>query len=346
MAGKLFSKVAVVGLIAINLGAYYVLWPANSPNPFSADPPAGRTTLKREDAAPGTAEVVEAAPAPKPLAPGVKLAAAAPEPAPRAEPAPTAGASELTLPAPPEPVARAEEKTTKNTPEPGALPAPLAQADPLTKPDAAPSGDRQQRDMLESLKKQVQGAPTTDPAPASAGAPLKLDNSPWSLQMEIVEGRTLLRARLHKSAEFKVLCDRVEMKAPDGAVQAVGKVTLTGPGVTASCQRLSLPLAADQLVLDGQAEAKIADAAVPGAESRAAWELKGEHLTLRPAGLVRWQSAGELKTTEEATRPAVRPAAEVRWPERTDPINPTPPAARDPLPANPPVTFPFPAPPR
>ena len=68
MAGKqLFAKFAVFALIAINLGAYYFLWPANTPNPFSAD--AGRTSLKREDAAPAGTELVETAP--KPLAPAV-----------------------------------------------------------------------------------------------------------------------------------------------------------------------------------------------------------------------------------------------------------------------------------
>jgi hypothetical protein len=175
-----------------------------------------------------------------------------------------------------------------------------------------------QKNILESLKqaqadKPGQVAPAT---PSQTGSTaLKLDNSPWSFQMEITQGRTLLRARLHKSAEFKVLCDRVEMKAPDGSMQAVGKVTLSGPGVTATCQRLTLPLTGAQMLLEGQAEVKIYEAPqatereTTPVDSRPAWALRGEYLSLRPSGLIRWQNpSGPTASSDAADVQTVRPS--------------------------------------
>ena len=60
-----FAKFAVLLLIAINLGAYYLLWPANSPNPFAGEPAPGQTSLKSDDTLPDTPETSVAAPAPK-----------------------------------------------------------------------------------------------------------------------------------------------------------------------------------------------------------------------------------------------------------------------------------------
>jgi hypothetical protein len=80
--------------------------------------------------------------------------------------------------------------------------------------------------------------------------------SPWLLQMEVVGAQTQLMAQLQQKstgrllASFKILCDRVDMKAPDGALQAIGKVTFVGAGVKGSCRRLTLPLSDVRIIFE------------------------------------------------------------------------------------------------
>jgi hypothetical protein len=105
-----------------------------------------------------------------------------------------------------------------------------------------------------------------------------MENSPWTLQMEINGGQTTLTARLHKRTEFKILCERVEMKTPDGAVQALGKVSFTTAGLRGACQRLTIPLNEDRLLLEGKAEVQMQQG-TPPAETTV--ELKGDQLHLR-----------------------------------------------------------------
>ncbi len=272
MAGKhFFARFIVTVLVVGNLAAYYFLWPTQAPNPFTGAAPQDRTSLKREETAPLV---------PKALPDTVKLVATPPEPE---RPAP-----------------RPENNEVVRIPEVGGaasvIPAAPQQAEPLTprpapeeKKDPAPDS---QQSMLERLKQASAVPATAEPAPM-----LNAANSPWFLQMEVTQGRTLLRARLHGSAEFKILCDRIDVKAPDGAVHAVGTVTLTGPGVTASCQRLSLPLGGEQMILEGQAEAKIQNAA---SDKRPAWELRGEQLTLRATGLTPEAPGAETKKSPAA----------------------------------------------
>lgn len=130
-------------------------------------------------------------------------------------------------------------------------------------------------------------APLQPQAPlevAPGTAPLqRIENSPWMLQMEIVSGQTLLIAKLRKQVEFKIMCDRVEMKAPGGAVQAVGKVSVSGSGLKGTCDRLTLPLAEDRMLLEGKAEVSIEDqAGSPASPSPSQrWELRGEQLNVR-----------------------------------------------------------------
>jgi hypothetical protein len=311
MAGKqLFARVVVTALVLGNLGAYYFLWPGRSPQPTSSEASVGRTSLKREDTV-AVAEEQERVPAPKP---------------PLEAPLPVAPV-EFTSVKKSEEQPRNPGETTiaVQLPDPGSLgPVPPEAPQKVVPLQPGLATDDQQR-KLESLKQALSEkpashelAPVPPKQPGPAPQALNLANSPWSItQLEITQGRTLLRIRLHKSAEFKVLCDRVEMKAPDGAVQAVGKVTLSGPGVTATCQRLTLPLSGEQMLLDGQAEARIHEGPQPGdkeaaVENRPAWELKGEQLTLRPAGMVRWQNSAGFNThvpqgEGQAVRPAVLP---------------------------------------
>lgn len=321
MSGKpLFAKLAVVLLIGINLGAYYAFWPdhggaGKAPAP---DLNAGQTSLPGEDKTPAPVAKKDEPADPKqvdPLlgaAPEVKLAKPAqklppevarntvqvpPLPLPTAKgtsgaaPVKADGVPALPLPAP-KPAADLQPPPLPK--DPIVPPLPESPSAGVTKKDGDDEQARVLRDLQNSVAQAGGVAPPpsrglgTPPAPLAPAAaqPLKFDNSPWTLQMEIVGGQTLLRARLHQQTEFRILCDRVEMKASEGGVQALGHVRVSGSGVTASCEKLTLPLSNANLLLQGQADVKITSgAAAAGSKGAPAWELKGESLSLRLADL-------------------------------------------------------------
>ncbi len=348
MSNQVFAKLAVFLLIAGNVGAYYVFWPDRAPAPLSRAPGAGEANPRRAERGSSGASGLPASERPtatqrvehrspdvKPplpnrlpadlgqtaagpllpddglgisatndnggrtteppfqLAPGSELPPALP-------PAPEVGEMpSIPMPALPGGIEdKAQAAGSPPTPKPATPPAP-------------PAAEKDQTQVLESLKNNV---PRVPGVPEQA---LKLENSPWTLQMEIAGGQTLLLARLQKRAEIRILCDHVELKAPNGVVQAVGKVTVTGGGLTASCQRLTLPLSEDRLLLEGQAEVKLTDrarsefeakpnpfAASPPTAGGSALEVQGDRLTLRVAG----NPAPGPQAAAPAPRPAARPA--------------------------------------
>ncbi len=99
---------------------------------------------------------------------------------------------------------------------------------------------------------------TPSPLALTADLAARMPNSPWLVNVEIVGTQTVLHVRLrnpapHRArAEFKIQCDAVDAKSPDGALQAVGKVTFAGAGMKGSCQRLTLAVNASRMVLEGQ----------------------------------------------------------------------------------------------
>ncbi len=141
--------------------------------------------------------------------------------------------------------------------------------------------------------------------------------SPWIMNLETVNGKTVLQAIVHHKARFKVVCDRLDLQTPHGTLLAVGNVQLSGEGFQGACDRLSIPLHDDRLILEGSAEVGIRTQAAtlieerkdkmpPVIESRGSTEdatsssnvpvlhLKGEHLDLR------WRDL--QPTTAESTR--------------------------------------------
>jgi hypothetical protein len=307
-ASPFFAKLVVFTLIGVNLGAYYIFWPRQQPG--AAEHGAGRLSLKRDhaDTSVDVAEAVSDAPAPvaRPAQPEFDVQQVA-APWPQAVESGSAPRS-------------AEPNSAAAPPDVGAF-LPVAAA-----PAPRPAPDDQQT-TLESLKNAVAGGAAALAVSAPAGV-AKTDTSPWTFQMDFSEGRTLLLARLRQGPEFKVLCDRVEMKAPDGAVQTVGKVALTGPGVTATCQRLTLPLSGEPLVLEGQAEVRFDEGAQLG------WELKSEllRLRLRPGSAGRATPVSAAPAEESAKQAAPAPANRVPTlgpaPLNVLPLTPTPPPVR------------------
>src|SRR5262249_44738482 len=97
---------------------------------------------------------------------------------------------------------------------------------------------------------------STAPKTVSKRTATRPMESPWLLNMGMAGGQTHLTAVLRPRtagqavAEFRVLCDRIEMRAPDGTVQAIGKVTFIGAGLRGTCQRLTLPLGETRIIFE------------------------------------------------------------------------------------------------
>jgi hypothetical protein len=179
---------------------------------------------------------------------------------------------------------------------------------------------------------------TEAPVPANNGGtakPIPADNSPWTLQWEIVGGQTKLIARLQQRLEFQVFCDRLKMETADGSVVALGKVRFTGPGVKGTCGKLVIGLGGDSLVLDDKAELQVQQGGlVDGASSVA--ELKGESLALR----LQQPSAPQPPPTASVTPTPVAPIPVVPAPGAPVPVAP----AAAPLNGNPTEPRPIPEP--
>jgi hypothetical protein len=97
---------------------------------------------------------------------------------------------------------------------------------------------------------------------------------PWTLHLEIVKGRTILTAETGKAASFRIDCERLELKAPQGNIQAVGNVKISGTGLEGNSDRLTVNLQEDQVILEGRA-------ALVSRRQGENIEVKGERLCLR-----------------------------------------------------------------
>jgi hypothetical protein len=110
----------------------------------------------------------------------------------------------------------------------------------------------------------------------------KLKNCPWSLQVDMVDGRTVVTATVNKKHEFKIVCESLDMQTGKGTLKASGKVQISSDSMNGACEHLEIPLMEDRLVLEGGAEVRIAnDAANISNVKQAAFELKSQTLNMR-----------------------------------------------------------------
>jgi hypothetical protein len=117
----------------------------------------------------------------------------------------------------------------------------------------------------------------TPPAPApveKAAVPVRC---PWILRVEIVEGRTQLTAETSKDIQFRLSCERLNLQAPDGTIEAHGAVKLSSPGIEGTCELLTITWQDDHVVLKGQAQMKCR-------RDGQDLELKSDQLSLRLSG--------------------------------------------------------------
>jgi hypothetical protein len=110
----------------------------------------------------------------------------------------------------------------------------------------------------------------------------KLKNCPWSLQVDMVDGRTVVTAMVNKKHEFKIVCESLDMQTGKGTLRASGKVQISSDTLDGVCEHLEIPLMEDRLVLEGGAEVHISIGAANISNMKpAAFELKSQTLNLR-----------------------------------------------------------------
>jgi len=113
------------------------------------------------------------------------------------------------------------------------------------------------------------------PRPAPIPAPVQqVVNCPWSIQLEVVKGRTTVTAKAGKEASLRIECDQLDLQAPKRCLRASGKVKITGPGLEGTSNIMTLNLQEDRLMLEG-------DVKVKSRRDNQDLELTGDRLNLR-----------------------------------------------------------------
>ena len=125
------------------------------------------------------------------------------------------------------------------------------------------------------------------PLPSAAQPPVAPATPicPWSLQMEIVDGRTQLTAQNGKDIKFTVSCEKLEVQTPSGSIHASGTVKLATPSIEGACDQLTISWQNDVVVLDKvQLKCKL-----EGQEA----ELHAEQMRLRLSNVVTVSEQGK-----------------------------------------------------
>jgi hypothetical protein len=71
------------------------------------------------------------------------------------------------------------------------------------------------------------------------GSPTKL-TCPWDLTVKIVDGRSQLTVADGRAVKLTIVCDKLDVKAPAGAIQAAGQVVVQSEGLSGICDALSI----------------------------------------------------------------------------------------------------------
>ena len=188
----------------------------------------------------------------------------------------------VTTPPEPKPSAKETLPPAQSIAPPHAISPPL-KTEPVSPP--------QQLDFFERTELPGKAkVPQVDPTPAVQVAPMqpivdqiaKLKNCPWSLQIEMVDGQTIVSATVNKKHEFKIVCQSLDLQTGKGTLKASGKVQITGDALNGSCEHLAIGLHDDRLILEGGAQVSIQKLSSNVSDTKpAAFELKGETLNLR-----------------------------------------------------------------
>lgn len=146
-------------------------------------------------------------------------------------------------------------------------------------------------------------APTAPLAPPVA-VPPELVTCPWTLHIKVEKGVTLVEARTEKGVQFSVSCERLNLQAPDGMIEASGRVTVTAPDLEGNCNKLTLSWREERLSLEGEVIVKCRQ---NGQEA----ELKGHTVALKLTTSATAQKASP-PSAFPPMKPATKPLEEIK----------------------------------
>jgi hypothetical protein len=247
--------------------------PATAPAAASPVPPAPAETAKEPAVIPGDKLDI-----PMPVA-GITPAAAGP-------PAPN---TPLSSPPVVEPTPAKAPESVKPVEPPVPPTAPPVKPEAIAPPPPGPAAPPAVPPVDGLLVTPKTKDPATPPLPAVTPSRPPAAACPWTFQMKVVDGRTVLTARTGDEVQFKVICDRLEMQAPHGSILAVGAIMLSSSGLDGSSERLTINLQEDRVTLDGGARLQIN-------REHQELALQADHLSLRIVG-------GRLSEPTESAAP-------------------------------------------
>ncbi len=204
--------------------------------PDPSPPPPARTAPAPQPPAPPPA----AATAPKPPQPDfasfVPGTPGGPTPPPAPQPAPPSPAPTGALPPPPP----ASVAPAKFAPTPDA-----ARTDPLTPSEPTHEENTKPNNIFRALPGSAEAAPASVPT-----------NSPWTVQIKVVQGRTELEAHNGDKVHLRITCRQMQVQAPNGNIQALGDVKLSGSDLNGSCDLLTIIWQKEDVLMEGKVHLK------------------------------------------------------------------------------------------
>jgi hypothetical protein len=215
----------------------------STPSACLAEQPGGTTAPplaeEKKEPRPATSDLAIEPPTVPAMAPGPQSPAVGQKPNPTTTPP-------ITLPVmQPEIPVISTPRTLMPLEIPPSLPSPL-QGTGAILPVAAQEPVQVPRDPLPTPR-----AADSIPTPVVPNAQnKKAVPCPWNLSIEMIDGRTHLTAQNGKEAKFAIVCDKLDVRTPEGRIDAAGKVEITSDSLEGTCDHMVISWQEDAVVLD------------------------------------------------------------------------------------------------
>ena len=209
-------------------------FPEPAPLPTAATPPVP------QPAPTPTAPVTPSKPSQPDFSSMVPGIAGGPVPPPSApQPVPPPSSPGSALPPPPPPPTGVDP--AKFEPAPEGAKAGLPRLSPVPVPD--------ENSKPNNIFRALPGSAEADPAPVPT-------NSPWTVQIKVVQGRTELEAQNGDTVHLRISCQHMQVQAPNGNIQAQGDVKLSGSDLNGSCDVLTIIWHKEDVLMEGKVHLK------------------------------------------------------------------------------------------
>jgi len=166
----------------------------------------------------------------------------------------------------------------------------------------------------------VQPAPAAVQQTSATQVPVPV-NCPWLMSLQIVEGRSRLEARTEAGVELRISCGKLNLRYPDGDIEANGHVSFVAGHMEGTCERLTLSWRDSKIMMVGNVRMK-------GRQDNQEVDLAGDSMTFRLTTLGKSRRDSIIAPASYSTPAPLLPQSE-KVPEPASP----PPAVPAPVPA-------------